>query len=235
MQSYLWQRHKVCLSLKCPQLCFKCLFFPSKNEPSPDTRCGRLNRGTRRTACGSGTLWPRPSRTARTTSSSSTTECPRRPARPSPTSPTTCVGRTATTSCTSTPRRTTLSCPYRTRLEESHWARFYAIFSPICCANNGSCDVLFVLRYDLLRMWPSGGKWSQRSTTDTSPSWILPSKWTLFTLLWFWALTPPGGHAAALRPRSCIRVDRECCARLCAQTPWLSFLSGSEWRGSPST
>lgn len=164
-------------------------------------RCGRSSRGTRRTACGNGTLWPRPRPTARTTSSSSTTECPRRPARPSRTSPTTCVGRTATTSCTSTPRRTTQSCPYRTRLEENRQPWFYAdslFFFPICCANIGSSAALFVFRYDLLRMWPSGGKWSQRSTTDTSPSWILPSKWILFSLLGVWAPTPPGGRAAAL-------------------------------------
>lgn len=94
------------------------VFVPSKNEPSPGTRYERSSRGTHRTACGNGTPRPRPSLTAKTTSSSSTTECPRRPAHPSRTSPTTYVGRTATMSCTSTPRRTTRSCPYRTRSED---------------------------------------------------------------------------------------------------------------------
>lgn len=90
---------------------------PPQKEPSPGTRYERSSSDTRRTVCGNGTCRPHRRPTARTTSSSSTTACRRRPAPPSPTSPTTCAGRTTTTSCTSTPPRTTRSCPYKTRSE----------------------------------------------------------------------------------------------------------------------
>lgn len=88
---------------------------PLQSRRSPDTSWPRSSSVTVRTSV-AGT---RRRRQTKTTWSSSTTECPRRRAHPSPTSPTTCVGRTASTCCTSTRPKTTRSCPCRTRSEPS--------------------------------------------------------------------------------------------------------------------
>lgn len=99
--------------------------LPLQSRRSPDTSWPRSSSVTVRTSA-AGT---RRRRQTKTTWSSSTTECPRRRARPSPTSPTTCVGRTASTCCTSTRPKTTRSCPCRTRSDSLAAPRSFYVCS----------------------------------------------------------------------------------------------------------
>lgn len=109
-----------------------CLFLPLQSRRSPDTSWPRSSSVTVRTPpAGTGHR-----RQTKTTWSSSTTECPRRRARPSPTSPTTCVGRTASTCCTSTRPKTTRSCPCRTRSDLLAVLRCAPFFFFVQCLTN---------------------------------------------------------------------------------------------------